>query len=180
MSKIVFTTNKYIVKTFSMENFDDFLKINMDPVVSRYVNHNPNEAPKTYMECLETFKNILDMQEELGYAYWAIYAKNNEFIGQCGLSRNYDRTLNFCYALNKKFWGRGIGTEIAGAIIDFLFKNFNDIKEIKALSFKNNGASVKILTKIGFANVGEIEEFNKILYFFKLTREMYEQKGKNI
>jgi RimJ/RimL family protein N-acetyltransferase len=163
-----------------MKNFDDFVKINQDPVVSRYVNHNPNEAPKTYIECLETFKNILDMQEQLGYAYWAIYNKSNEFIGQCGLSRNYDDSLNFCYAFNKKFWGKGIGSEITSIIIKYLFENFSTINEIKAMSFKNNGASMKILTKLGFANVGEVEEFNKILYFYKLTREMYEQKEKNL
>jgi RimJ/RimL family protein N-acetyltransferase len=179
MSKVVFTTKKYIIKTFSMENFDDFTKINQDPEVSRYVNHNPNEAPKTYVECLETFRHILEMQDKFGYAYWGVYAKNNEFIGQCGLSHNYDGSLNFCYAFHKKYWGRGIGGEVTAIIIDYLFKNFGDITEIKAMSFKNNEASMRILTKIGFVNVSEMQEFNKTLYFYKLTREMYEQKKSN-
>ncbi|MDR2760486.1 MAG: GNAT family N-acetyltransferase [Rickettsiales bacterium] len=178
MSKIVFTTDKYIVKTFSMDNFDDFVKINQDSSVSRYVNHNPNEAPKTFRECLETFSNILATQEKLGYAYWAIYDRQNIFIGQCGVSQNYDKSLNFCYVIHKKYWGRGIGTEIAGMTLKYLFDNFKNIWEIKAMCFAKNKASMRVLEKLGFVVVGETEEFNKILYFLRITREMYEQKEK--
>jgi RimJ/RimL family protein N-acetyltransferase len=179
MSKVVFSVDKYIIKTFSMDNFDDFVNINQDPTVSRYVNHNPNEAPKTFIECLETFKNILEMQEKFGYSYWAVYDKKENFIGQCGLSQNYDKSLNFCYVIHKKYWGHGVGSKITSIVLNYLFEHFENIKEIKAMSFEGNVASVKILKKLGFTLINEMEEFNKTLYIFKLTREKYEQEKKN-
>lgn len=175
--KLIFKTDKFFIKTFSLENFDDFTELNQDIEISRYVNHNPNESAKTFRECIEKFQELLELQEKYGYSYWAVYDNKNECIGQCGLAKNWDDTLNFCYMFKKKYWGRGIATEICGLVLDYIFKNFKEINLLKALSFIQNIASVKLLKKFGFKHIRSIEEFGKELQFFELTREDYEKRA---
>lgn len=178
--KEVFRTNKYIFRTFNIENFDDFVQLNEDESISKYVNHNANGAAKTFRECIEKFQEIVDMQEKYGFSYWGVYKPNGTFIGQSGLAQNYDGTFNFCYMFKKEYWGKGIGTEVNGLVIDYLFTHFPIINSIKAMSFIDNIASVKLLKKLGFMYINSIEEFGKELQLFKLTRENYENNKKII
>ncbi|MBO4956479.1 MAG: GNAT family N-acetyltransferase [Rickettsiales bacterium] len=175
-NKIVFETDKYKVKIFTMDNFNDFCVINQDPVVAKYVNHN-NGKPKTFSECVEKYNDIVYAQNKNGFSYWAIYNKNNEFMGQCGAVKSWMGEINFCYAFHKKYWGKGIGTEICSMIRDYLFKNFPTINQLTCSAFEENVASVKLLKKIGFSVVRIEKEFGKDLIFFKLTREEYEEKN---
>ena len=50
-------------------------------------------------------------------------------MGQCGILENMDGSLNFCYAYDKKYWGKGYATEAGKAILNYLFNNFNTIKD---------------------------------------------------
>ena len=175
-NNIIFETEKYIIKPFTMVNFKDFCVINQDKVVAKYVNHN-NGKPKTFSECVEKYSEITFAQNKYGFSYWAIYDKNNEFMGQCGAVRSWLGENNFCYAFHKKYWGKGIGTEICGIVRDYLFKNFPTITQLTCSAFDENVASVKLLKKLGFSVVRIEKEFGKDLIFFKLTREEYEKKN---
>ena len=101
-NNMIFETEKYIIKPFTMANFKDFCVINQDPVVAKYVNHN-NGKPKTFSECVEKYSEITFAQNKYGFSYWAIYDKNNEFMGQCGAVRSWLGENNFCYAFHKKY-----------------------------------------------------------------------------
>lgn len=175
--KLIFETDKYQVKIFTMDNFEDFCVINQDPVVSKYVNHN-NGKPKTFKECVEKYNDIAYAQNKHGFSYWAIYdKKNNEFMGQCGAVKSWLGEINFCYAFHKKYWGKGIGTEICKMVMDYLFKNFNNIDRLTCSAFDENVASVKLLKKIGFSLIKTGKEFDKDLHFFSITRKEYEEKN---
>jgi hypothetical protein len=78
---IVFNSGKYTVRTFTMENFDEFCALNQDPEVARYVNHNGGKS-KTFRECVSKYNDIVYSQNKFGYSYWAIYDEENNFIGQ--------------------------------------------------------------------------------------------------
>lgn len=175
-NKLVFETSKYKIKIFTMNNFKDFCDINQDPVVAKYVNHN-NGKPKTFRECVEKYNDISFAQNKYGFSYWAIYDRDNEFIGQCGAIRSWLGEINFCYAFHKKYWGKGIGTEICKTVLNYLFRNFKEIDNITCSAFSENMASVKLLTKLNFSVVKIEKEFDKDLQFFKLTREEYEEKN---
>lgn len=176
MTDVIFENDKYKVKTFSMDNFDDFCKINQDPVVAKYVNHN-NGKPKTFAECVEKYNDMAYAQNKNGYSYWAIYDKNDNFYGQCGALKTWLGETNFCYAFQKKYWGKGIGTEICNMVKNYLFENFSEIDRLTCSAFKENVASVKLLKKIGFSHIRTDQEFGKDLYFFELTRKDYEEKN---
>lgn len=145
-NSIILETERTLIKKFDGEDFEDFSRINQDKVVMKYF----IGGAKTFRECLLKYKEILDTQDEKGYSYYAIYDKNEKFLGQCGVLHNYDGSLNFCYAYDKKFWGNGYATEAGKAIIDYLFKNFKSIKEITAFLFEENIRSINLLKRLGF------------------------------
>ena len=180
--KEIFRTDKYIIRTFSMDNFDDFVALNSDDYVSRYVNHDPNEKGKTFRECIEKFREIANTQEEFGVSYWAVYLLDNTFIGQCGLSIEYDGNFNLCYMYKKEYWGKGVGTEVATLVLNYMLKNFPNLfpaRKIKAMSFIQNIASVRLLKRIGFEYKKSMTEFNKELQFFELNVDLfYERQSK--
>ena len=177
--KVIFKTDKYSFEVFDMSNFDDFCQLNQDPIVSKYVNHNGGK-PKTFRECVEKYNDITYGQENYGYSYWAVYDDTNEFIGQCGILKCWNNSNNFCYAFKKKYWGKGIGTEVCGLVVDYIFENFRDIQKIETSAMSANIASVKILKKIGFRYLYTKKEFNEDLEFFELERNDYNESKKFI
>ena len=173
---LIFKTDKYKIKLFTMDNFEDFCEINQDPVVAKYVNHN-NGKPKTFKECVDKYNDITYAQNRYGYSYWAIYSSNDEFMGQCGAIKGWLGEINFCYAFRKKYWGKGVGTEVCNLVKNYLFNNFKDVEQLTCSAFSENVASVKKKKKIGFSVVNVDMEFDKELQFFRITRKENEEKN---
>jgi RimJ/RimL family protein N-acetyltransferase len=173
----VFKTDRYLVSTFAVGNFEEFCALNQDPVVSRYINHNGGK-PKTFRECVSKYNDIIYSQNKFGYSYWAVYDIDGDFMGQCGALKAWISDSNtFCYAFKKKYWGRGIGTEICGLVLDYMFKNFPTINAIETTAYSENVASVKILKKLGFQHICTEEEFGMDLESFRLKRVDHAQKN---
>lgn len=76
-------------------------------------------------------------------------------IGECKLgSPDADGISETDVKLLPKFWGRGFGTEIKRALVDYLFTH-TDCTAIKATPNKNNIASQKMQEAVGGKRVGE-------------------------
>ncbi|MDR2777890.1 MAG: GNAT family N-acetyltransferase [Rickettsiales bacterium] len=173
---IIFSSDKYIIRTFAIGNFDEFCLLNQDPEVALYVNHNGGK-PKTFRECISKYNDIVYSQNKFGYSYWAVYDTEDNFIGQCGAMKSWISDSNtFCYAFKKKYWGKGVGSKVCGSILDYLFENFPTIDTIETTVVSENVASVKIVRKLGFQYLHTEKEFGKDLEFFELKRMDYVQK----
>ncbi|MDR3078551.1 MAG: GNAT family N-acetyltransferase [Rickettsiales bacterium] len=173
---VVFRTDKYVFKKFTMDNFDDFCALNQNPEVMRYVNHNGGK-PKTYEECVKKYRDIAYSQEKFGYSYWAVHGRDGNFIGQCGALRLWltDSSV-FCYAFWPRYWGKGIGTEVCSIVLDYLFKNFPIIDKMETTALSENEASTRILKKIGFGHISTGKEYGMDLEFFEIRRSDYVEK----
>ena len=122
----------------------------------------------------------------LGMTNFAVFFKGtDDFVGSCGISLFHDpdhernplspinsekylnRDIEIGYVLHKKYWGKGYATELAKACVNFAFNNNPDIKRIVAVTAPNNIASQRVLSKIGFKFVQEInsKEYGKEKFF---------------
>ncbi|MBP6012464.1 MAG: GNAT family N-acetyltransferase [Alphaproteobacteria bacterium] len=92
-----------------------------------------------------------------GTAYpWAIVAKDgNRFVGVIELRLN-PPTADFGYVLAERFWGRGIASEAAGAVVDWVWAR-SEVKRIWATCHPDNVASARVLTKIGLVFEARLE-----------------------
>ncbi len=80
-----------------------------------------------------------------------------EFIGTCGMEpyslMDMD-IVELAYRLRLKYWGKGLATEAAAAVIKYGLKELN-LPKIHAFSLPQNAGSIKVIGKLGFNFAGE-------------------------
>jgi ribosomal-protein-alanine N-acetyltransferase len=86
-----------------------------------------------------------------GFGMYGVFSKDNDtLIGYCGLILSSDiNDYELIYALDKQYWGKGLATEIANAVVKYGFEKLK-LKTIFASIDPANKVSEKILLKIGF------------------------------
>jgi ribosomal-protein-alanine N-acetyltransferase len=108
---------------------------------------------------------------------WCMTEKGKDsLIGICGFLKNDENEEELAYRFIEKYWGNGLGTEIASALIDYGFNMFKTDK-ITADVYVMNSKSEKILVKF----MSPVKEFynrkdNCTDRRYELTREIWLQK----
>lgn len=158
--------------------FSNFLS---DPKVTEHVFwefHTDIKQTKKFLEM-----HLKKYSEDPSFYGWGI-EMNGEIIGSIG-AYDVDESIKACeigYSLGSRFWGQGIITETAEAIIDFLF-NETCFNRVTASHNEENIASGKVLKKIGMSYEGTSREAvlrkdgtlgNLILY--AILKRDYEKK----
>ena len=81
-------------------------------------------------------------------------------IGSCGLfsfSREYF-SASLGYDLSPEHWGKGIMTEALKALLAYGFDSL-DLNRVNALTYPDNAASMRVLSRLGFKKEGVMREF---------------------
>jgi ribosomal-protein-alanine N-acetyltransferase len=172
----VLETERLILRRLTMDDLEALAKTYADPQVRQYF----PEGTLTHKETKEELEWIIDVYYgRYGFGLWAtIYKEKGEFIGRCGLlpwkvieSRDGgialtsagDETIGpagieveVAYLLAKEYWGRGLGTEAAQAIVDYSFEQLQMTRLI-CLFDPENQASRKVAGKVGFTFESNVE-----------------------
>lgn len=79
------------------------------------------------------------------------------FVGGCAFKGPPDAEgmVEVAYGIDSAFRGRGFATEANAALVNFAFAS-GQVKVVRAHTKPENGASVAVLTKCGFRNLGEV------------------------
>lgn len=115
------------------------------------------------------FRRHTSLSESVAYAHrcetawsestafpWAILARDqDEFVGVVELRLN-PPTADFGYITAERFWGRGLASEAAGAVMDWVWAQ-KEIKRVWATCHPDNVASVRVLTKLGLELEARLE-----------------------
>ena len=75
-------------------------------------------------------------------------------VGGCGLHRRESGAVELGYWIARPYWGRGLATEAAEAIIDIA--RTLRLPALEAGHFLDNPASGRVLEKLGFSSTGVI------------------------
>ncbi len=89
---------------------------------------------------------LFTLKGESRWPNMAAITLSGEFIGALGTGGGLG------YWLKPEFWGRGIISEAAAALVDFYFENTSE-EQLKAGHFIGNAASARVLAKLGFVEV---------------------------
>jgi len=107
---------------------------------------------------------------------WGITsADDGSLFGVAGLvPHDPDNAIELGYWLGRPAWGSGIATEAAEAIVRFAFAEL-DLPALTSGCFVDNVPSYRVLTKLGFAEVGRSERAclaeGRALPFIDMTLE---------
>lgn len=132
--------------------------MNLEPEVSKYTNDGGVKSLDQIHSAIK--ENVLGDYEKYGLGRFAVVEKSTgKFIGFSGLK--YIPEVDFVdlgYRFGKEYWGKGIATETAIASLDYGFKNLN-LNTIYGWVMPDHVASIRIMTKLGFALEKRILEF---------------------
>ncbi len=146
---LILETPRLVLRRQVVEDLDALWALYCDPQVTKYI----PDVPKTYDEArqeLEWFLNGHPRRPELGL--WATVLKENgEFIGRSGLlpwTIDGRDEVEVAYTISRAYWGRGMGTEVAQAILQYGFETLG-LSRLICLIEPENIASQHVAAKIG-------------------------------
>lgn len=135
----------------------DLYEIFSDPEVIKYYDLDAFTQLSQADDLIQIFQSRFD--QSLGIR-WAIKLKDSKkCIGTCGFNswNNAMHSTTIGYDLSRKYWGQGLMTEAAAAIIQTAFDGnlvCDKINRIQADTVPGNTASERVLVKLGFKQEG--------------------------
>lgn len=153
----ILETKRLILRHLVLEDLQDLYALYYDPQVTQYIPDAPRNLQET-LEELEWHRFGHPAHPELGL--WAtIHKETQRFIGRCGLlpwTLDGQDEVEVAYTIAREFWGQGLGTEAAQAILDYGFGTLH-FSRLVSLVMPANIASARVAEKIGmsFERIGE-------------------------
>ena len=129
------------------------------PAIARYLNNfavagNLARVPYPYRVVdAEAWLSAARPERPKKAAEFGIELPGAGYVGQIGLDAG-DGTPELGYWLGEPFWHRGLMTEAAGAVLDWLFST-TDTDYVRSGVFHFNKASLAVQKKLGFVETGE-------------------------
>jgi ribosomal-protein-alanine N-acetyltransferase len=166
----VIETERLVLRHLTMDDVDALAEIYRDPDVRRYFPEGPLDAEETRDEVAW----VIDVYYgRFGFGLWATILKDTgALIGRCGLlpwtavpelgggltiqhvashlpePDGSWLEVELAYLLHKPYWGRGLGTEAARAIVGYAFDQLH-LERLICLFEPENVASRRVAEKVG-------------------------------
>lgn len=151
----VLTTDRMILRRFTMDDVDLLLDLDADPDVMRYLSRN---SPTR--EDVETviLPSIIEQYRRgpVAGTFAAHDRRSGEFIGWFALDGD-PHAPELGYRLRRVYWGRGLATEGARAMIELAF-SAGDAAKIWAQTMYVNAGSRRVLEKCGLRHIRTFHE----------------------
>src|SRR4051812_12366221 len=112
-------------------------------------------ALRTVAETEALLRRYREAETQHGWTFWAVVERSTgRLVGDAGLwpAQPGPGPVELGYTLARRVWGRGYGTEAAGACVEVAFARGEE--EVAALVEPANTASLRVLEKLGFTPVG--------------------------
>jgi [ribosomal protein S5]-alanine N-acetyltransferase len=193
----IFTTSRLIIRPFHINDAPHLARIANNIKIARNEgNRFPNPVSLDDARAFINSTRPTDPTAKPHYSFEIVLKDGPDagtVVGGCGLEPGDDvfsRTCEIGYWLGEEFWGKGYATEMAAQLVAYAFglgeaDGFGGDKRLEKISaqvFSGNPASMRVLTKSGFANeatlrrtvwrLGEWRDLTK----FGLLREEWEEK----
>ena len=98
---------------------------------------------------------LTGQQGEVAGSFIAVQRDTGEAVGMLGTKGppSPDGAQEIGYGLGPAVWGQGLATEAVGALVAHLHAG-PDVRTVTAQTAVDNPASARVLTKLGFRQVG--------------------------
>ena len=178
----VITTNRLILRPITADDLEDIYEYAKNENVGPRAGWKPHENRE---ETEQIIKDVFLDQETV----WGIVRKEDQkLIGTMGLiadpKRQHDGVRMLGYGIGEPYWGRGITTEAAKAVVQYGFTTMN-LSLISAYCYPFNKESRRVIEKCGLKYEATFRHAEKrydgiVLdnLCFSLSKEEYEQEQK--
>ena len=154
---VILETKRLILRHQIPADLDDLWALYCDPEITKYIPDAPRSREEAKEE-LEWHMNGHPKYPEFGL--WAtIHKETGKFIGRCGLllgTIDGQQEVEVAYTIAQEYWGQGLGTEAAQAILQYGFEQLK-LSRLVCLIVSENIASQKVAQKIGMSLEREVD-----------------------
>jgi ribosomal-protein-alanine N-acetyltransferase len=145
----IIETSRLTLRGFESDDVDPLYAIQGDPQAMRHTYVAPSRE-----ECARRLEIHEALRAEHGFAPWVVvWRDDGRVIGWGGLGIDpFDPGwgVEVSYFVDPSYWGRGVATEVVAAALGRGFGR-HALLEIGAFATPENGASIRVLEKCGFA-----------------------------
>jgi RimJ/RimL family protein N-acetyltransferase len=145
----VLQTPRLRLTTWLPGDVDALWAVHSDEQTMRFIGHG---RPETRDETATRIARYLAEAVGLGFTKWRLADPAGRLVGRAGFGPDGDgRELG--YLVRREQRGRGLATEIAGALVTWHRANAPAVP-LRAYVAVDNAASHRVLAKVGFEQVG--------------------------
>jgi RimJ/RimL family protein N-acetyltransferase len=162
-------TARLVLRPYSTGDFDALKNILHEPDILRYF---PTQTPWPDDKIRNYIAYQLKHWYERSYGHWAVVLRETgQLIGWNGLEFLFDTNeTEVGYLLSREFWGKGLATESARAVVDFGLNTIG-LNQIIGLTHQDNIASQRVLEKCGLSFTQRAPYFGKEMFRFAVQAQ---------
>ena len=155
-------TERCVIRELSLDDLDALFELYGDEEIVKYTeNLYPYEEERDFQVAY-----INNMYRFYGYGMWLVFSKETgELIGRAGLEHreyNGETELELGYVIGTKFQRQGYATEVCQRILG-IAKEMTDFPRINCLIESENEASIRLVEKMGFSHLEDMELDGKLM-----------------
>lgn len=145
------------LREYRKEDIEQRLRFINDPEILRYL-ESGIPYPLTLNEELKWFESVSAFKDTYRFAIETL--EDSQYIGDCGIN-SIDWKNSVASAVifigNKKYLGKGYGTDAMKTLLDFVFMEMN-LNKVRLNVYSFNERAVKSYEKCGFKQEGVLRQ----------------------
>jgi [ribosomal protein S5]-alanine N-acetyltransferase len=165
--QVVLETERMRLETWlrTPQDFEDLYQLHAD--VRMQPSYAPGPEKWTRDGLAKRFSEYLAEQDQHGLTKWRAVLNDSTFVGRAGWSPWHAESLEIGYAFKPDFWGLGLATEVASALIAWARLNRPEFRLV-GFALTHNLASRHILARSGMSflemrDIGGVENAYYVL-----------------
>lgn len=150
----ILKAERLVLTPYQVGDEDAFVALFADEGVARWM----GDGPQSHDDNRAMFGRIFsDVYAQSRFDVWAVW-EGDRLVGHAEVKDTTDiEGHEIVYALSPHVWGRGLGSELARALVSYSFDVLG-LDEVHATVDARNLASLAVLHKVGFVRVREIDD----------------------
>jgi [ribosomal protein S5]-alanine N-acetyltransferase len=170
-SIITFRTDRLIAERLLLTDLDELCRMHRDPSGMATLG-----GLRSDDQTRQFLRDNLRYWDQHGYGLWMFRSKaDGRFVGRGGLRHvhvgGHDE-VELAYALMAAFWGNGLATEMAEAILTVAFEHLG-LTDIVAFTLTTNQASRRVMERVGCTFERDIVHAGLPHVLYRIKREAY-------
>ncbi len=165
-------TLRLCLRHFTLNDMDELFQIYSYRELFKYMS---NEKPLLLEQIRTLINTFTETWQQHQFGVWAIvYKKYQKLIGHCGFKFLENTSeVQIGYLLLSSYWGRGLATEAATAVMKYGFE-VAKLERIVAIAKPENTASRRVMEKIGMTYEKDAYYYNNSVVYYSISKEVYQ------
>jgi RimJ/RimL family protein N-acetyltransferase len=152
----IIETPRLVLRPWRLSDLDAFSQMHRDADVMADMN-----GPLTADACRGKLDRYLTAFRVHGYSRWCVEDRQKQFVGYVGINHHEEhqwlgRHDEIGWRLNKRFWGQGLATEAAKAVLDDAFGRLR-LPCVFSCTSPTNIRSQSVMTRLGLSRSATLD-----------------------